>query len=854
MTSTFLDLKSSSSHRRSRSSCFRLPALVALLVFSLLVSAGAWARPLFPHPAARFGVHTLGLTTADLDGDGRPDLIVGNRDFGEVVVMISNGDGTFAPPVVYPSDPAPWSTAVGDFNEDGRTDVAVGEGCGGITVFLGNGDGTLDGGTDYDNDLASTVIATGDFNGDDHEDLITTARTHAWECLPATVLYLGHGDGTFIEVLLLDSGEYDIAVEDFDDDGWDDFVLANGDLYLSNGDGSFDPFGNVGGGNDWVTAGDLNQDDIPDLVGSNITGAVLWVVLGNGDGTFGPVQWYAVGLPYPDGTAGQVAIADLDQDGLPDLVSHAGASYPSPSLSVLYGTGGGQFDDAVAVDWNGPSRTIAIADLDGDGAEDVVSGNWSGGVDWLLGRGDDTLITVEHETVAEDDRGVVASDLDDDGRVDLALFNETTHEVAVLLADGAGSFAPPTRFCVRPGSPPCPTSVTPKALAVAEVTGDSHLDLLVARGGASSAGLTVLEGDGAGSFSYRSTKGLTGGVLLSAIAAGNLDNNATTDAVLVDEGSGNVHILLGNGDGTFGAPPWSPPSAGTAPKDLALGLINDDSFLDIAVANSGSDDVSVFLGNGDGSFVAAPVVAAGSTPTGVIIDDLDGDTVADLVAVHSNPPELRVYLGSGDGTFVPVAPFPAGYLYDEYEVSVAVGDFNNDSKPDLAVATLVHLSVFLGRGDGSFEPEQFFKLWIADARLVVADFNLDHRDDVAGIDAPRGFVSIALNQSGPTALAFGADRITLTWPAVIGALSYDIYRGSLSVLVDADSDGLPDSGYGSCMTALDDDSRDTFFVDADMPSEGGGFFYLMSVIDAGGDQGLGTTSAGLQRLPTLPCP
>ena len=87
------------------------------------------------------------------------------------------------------------------------------------------------------------------------------------------------------------------------------------------------------------------------------------------------------------------------------------------------------------------------------------------------------------------------------------------------------------------------------------------------------------------------------------------------------------------------------------------------------------------------------------------------------------------------------------------------------------------------------------------------------------------------------------------------ALSYDLYRGDLPDLVDGDDDGLPDSGYGACMTALDDDPRDTFFVDTNVPQPAGaGFFYLMSVIDAGGDNGLGTTSAGLQRLPQVPCP
>ena len=102
-------------------------------------------------------------------------------------------------------------------------------------------------------------------------------------------------------------------------------------------------------------------------------------------------------------------------------------------------------------------------------------------------------------------------------------------------------------------------------------------------------------------------------------------------------------------------------------------------------------------------------------------------------------------------------------------------------------------------------------------------------------------------------VAFGEASASMI--SVVGALSYDLYRGDTVDLVDADGDGLPDPGYGSCLSALDDDTRDTYFVDADLPQPAGsGFFYLMSVIDAQGDGGLGTTSAGLARLPQVPCP
>jgi hypothetical protein len=163
-----------------------------------------------------------------------------------------------------------------------------------------------------------------------------------------------------------------------------------------------------------------------------------------------------------------------------------------------------------------------------------------------------------------------------------------------------------------------------------------------------------------------------------------------------------------------------------------------------------------------------------------------------------------------------------------------------------------------GNGDGSFGPVSRF-VWTADHEFVaVGDFNLDARPDLAIANhrpaEPFNFVSIHLNQRGPRSLAFAGDKVTLIWPAVIGAWTYDIYRGARSDLVDGNGDGLPDDGYGVCLTGFDDDARDTFFVDPQVPAAGDGFFYLMSVLDAGGDGGIGTTGSGLPRTPALACP
>jgi hypothetical protein len=819
---------------------------------SLLVSAGAHAKPLFPDPAFPVGPYPYGLAAADFDEDGCLDLVVGLRSSpGAISILMGGCDGTFASRADYPTPhDAPWTIAVGDFNEDGHEDVAAGYlfGSCGIVVFMGNGDGTLDGGTGYDNGLYAQSIATGDFNGDDHVDLITTSPTY-----PGTGVFLGRGDGTLSETVHSSSG-WSVAVDDFNGDGLDDFALPV-EIHLSNGDGTFTDVGNFPAG-DWpfgIAAGDLNDDDIPDLAVVNQDSDDLSVLLGNGDGTFGPEQRYSLAPGDPDFDPYDIAIADLDDDGLQDLAVTNWISYspPEPDLSVLFGTGGGQFTEAVNADMNGGSNpALVVEDFDGDGVKDVARTDWGPEyVDLLLGRGDGTFVTVEPLSLAvEFFEAIAAGDLDGDGRVDLARVHENGNDVSVLVADGAGTFAPPIQVCVVDSLPPCPAGSDASSLTVAEVTGDAHPDLLTTN--RLSNDVSVLEGDGAGGFSFLASVPLLAGAHPESIAAGDLDNDDKMDAVVVGAGSRRVFVLMGNGDGTFAPPPGLPPIARTAPMDVALGLVDGDSLLDIAVANSGSDDVSIFLGQGNGSFAAAPVVVAGLEPSGVAIGDLDGDAVTDLVVANHGSHDLHVFLGAGDGTFVPGVILQSethwSTAWDPF-FTVSIVELNGDTAPDLAANGSGTFSAFLGRGDGTFAPERVFNNH-SYAGVAAADFNFDHRNDIATPSA------CSFNQSGPSAFTFLADHATLVWPAVTGALSYDIYRGDTSVLIDGDDDGLPDSGYGACMTALDDDPRDTFFVDAETPAAGGGFFYLMSVIDAQGDGGIGATSAGLPRTPQVPCP
>jgi hypothetical protein len=826
-----------------------------LVVCVALVSGNAMAQRWFPQPLEWQPTEPMGIAAADLNNDGHVDVVGIGRIDGEVRIHLGNGDGSFTTLDDFFTDDYPFDVAVEDFDGDGNQDLAIAKfgDFAGISVLLGNGDGTFGPETDYapGSFLQLWSVAVGDFNGDGVPDLLGMG-TDGWALL-------GQGNGTFTGFNV--PGNINFAgVADFDGDDRDDYAFPWGNLdtvevRLSNGDGTFSLAVSLSVGDEpqAVTAGDVSGDGIPDLAVANLESNDVSVLLGNGDGTFGPEQRHSLGVPADELLdPWYIVIEDLDADGLQDLVvANWYGEVFDRSLSLLYGTGGGQFSAAVTGDSRrGFAHEIAIADFDEDGAKDVarscMNGSW---VSWIFGDGHGAFVTNHHEEVSEWPGAVAVGDLDGDGRLDLVTVNEDKDEVSALLADGAGTFAPEQRSCVVDAVPPCPPGSDPVALVIGEMTGDAHADLAVAN--STSDTVSILAGDGAGAFAFVSSLSLTAAASPSALAIGDLDHDDEPDLLVIGEGSSRLNVYLGNGDGTFDPAPGLPAVIGTYSSAVALGRLDGDAHLDAVVANAVTDEVTVLLGNGNGTFASAPTVTAGSEPVDVALGDVNGDLILDLAVANDGANTLHVHLGNGDGSFGPptvLQPWESGASASGPS-SVLIADLDGDERADLAASTSV-LAVFPGNGDGTYGATHFY---VGVGHPAAGDFDLDARLDIAGAGA-SATLEIMPNQTGPDAFTFLADHVTLVWPAVTGALSYDIYRGDTADLVDGDDDGLPDSGYGACMTALDGDPRDTFFVDADTPLVGDGFFYLISVIDAQGDGGIGTTSAGLTRLPQVPCP
>ena len=439
--------------------------------------------------------------------------------------------------------------------------------------------------------------------------------------------------------------------------------------------------------------------------------------------------------------------------------------------------------------------------------------------------------------------GLAAGDVNGDGFPDLVIANWDADNVSVLLGDGHGSFT---------AGPQTPVGNGPDFLVAADFNGDSRLDLaLVATFDAE---CRIFLGNGDGTFTLRQS---LAGASIQGLATGDFDNDGRPDLAILDLNfappepptGAFVNLYLGNGDGSVrlrGRSTTLDISNAICAKD-----VNGDGYADLAVGSILSAGVSVLLGTGDGSFGTQTTYATGAA-SGVAAGDVDGDGRIDLVTANHASDDVSVLLGDGSGAFGPETRHGSG----DGPWAIAAVDLFGRGRADVVTADLDGdtVSLLASGGDGSLGPPVEFVAGDQPNDVAVADFDRDGRLDVAVVNYSSDSVSVLLGKNADRPWIVFTAPDTISWLPVAGALEYNVYRGDLADLVDANEDGLPDAGYGVCRTDQDPDPSDTSFVAPEQPSTGEGFFYLVSVLASSGDEGLGVTSACLPREPTPVCP
>jgi hypothetical protein len=478
------------------------------------------------------------VAVADFDGDGRPDLAVANdlTSGPGTVSILHNTGGSFSPPVAVVVGQLPTFVTAADLNLDGRVDLIVG-GYLEVHVLRGVGNGTFQAASTVEAGLAPTAVAAADFNGDGRPDLAVADDGIA--------VITGKGEGTFATAPAYGVGASPpaVVVGDFNRDGTLDLAAPHATgpngrvrILLGTGTGKFRLSRDipVGKGPTAAVAADLNGDSAPDLAVANGSDDTVSVLLNNGGGFFFAPQTFAAGTRPVS-----LAAADFDGDGVPDLAVVNGV-VGTGTIRVLLGHGDGTFGPAQVYTVGKEPTSVATADLNGDGRPDLAVANADSGsfqkstVSVLLNQGGGTFGAAVGYAVGLDPQAVVAGDFNGDGRPDLAVANkdlEGPGPISVLLGKGDGTFQPALSWDSGGG---------PVALAVADFDRDGRLDLAVANGGRSVA--SVMRGNGDGTFD--SPKSHVGGLSTVGLVAGDFTGDGFPDLAVANEQSGTVSVLV----------------------------------------------------------------------------------------------------------------------------------------------------------------------------------------------------------------------------------------------------------------------------------------------------------------------
>ena len=590
---------------------------------------------------------------------------------------------------------APQAVALGDFNRDGKNDVVVvNKGTGNIGILLGNGDGTYAPAVTYTVGTNPYAVAVGDFNNDTIPDIIVANSSTS-----NVSLLLGKGDGTF-------------------------GAATNTAL------GSTGPQG--------IVVGDFNHDGNLDAATANNTGNKVTVLLGNGAGAFATPVQYAAGT-----TLNSIVAADFNRDGYLDLAVTNNLS--SGTVTILMNSGSGTFGTPSSFSVGVNPYAVEAGDFNGDTIPDLAVVNFqSSTVSLLIGTGAGSFKTAIPTAVGLNPTGVAVADFNADGKLDIATSSLTHNAVAVAFGNGDGTFGSYSNYV---------TGAAPTALAAGNINADNHADIVVAD--RSSNAVSVLLNEGNGILHTNSTY-TTMGTTPYSVATADLNRDGYLDLVTANYGGNNLTVSLGGPNGTFLTATTVSLGNNTKAHNVIAAYLNGDSIPDLAVTNSGNSNISVLIGNGDGTFKTPNNYTVGSTPYGLAAGDFNLDGKNDLVVTNYGSKSVSILLGNGDGTYQTATSFTTSIGTDPSAVVVA--DFNNDGNPDFAVtnygtnAATSSVSVLLGTGSGTFTATTPATLTVGTNpnAIVAADFNGDGNPDIAVTNYTTSNVSVLLGVGNGT--------------------------------------------------------------------------------------------------------
>jgi hypothetical protein len=447
---------------------------------------------------------------------------------------------------------------------------------------------------------------------------------------------------------------------------------------------------------------------------------------------------------------------------------------------------------------------------------------------------------------------VAVGDFNGDGKLDLVTANYGHYgvsDVSVLLGNGDGTFQPARNFAT--GTLPVVPSV-----AVGDFNGDGKLDIVATNGSS----VSVLLGNGDGTFQPAQTYGLPdeGGLVQTplSLAVGDLNGDGKLDLVVTGTtqylgygsappGANYVNVLLGNGDGTFTDASTVQVPGGALPEAVALGDFKGDGKLDVVTA--ATNGVDVLLNNGNGTLAPPTAFATDGTPGSVAVGDFNGDGKLDLVTGNYTTgvgASISELLGNGDGTFQPSRKLASGDDLAE------AADFNHDGKLDILTMPASNpngiVSVLLGNGDGAFQSPLNYAAGPSPYAVAVGDFNGDGFPDLAVANNPgsggASTVSVLLNAadwSAPQASSFAISG----FPSPVTAGS----AGNFTVTVKY-ADGSVDAHYTGTVHFTSSDLQAALPADYTFTAADAGVHTFSAALKTAGAQSITVTDTATASL------
>ena len=761
------------------------------------------------------GVWPSSVYASDIDGDGDGDILVANNGSNTVSVLKNNGDGTFATKVDRATGSNPSSVYAADIDGDGDNDIMIANNVSnGVTIWKNNGTGAFPIRLDYYTGVSPRSVYASDIDGDGDNDMM-----FANEGSDNVSVLKNNGDGTFATNVDYSAGDGPVSVyaSDMDGDGDGDILVANWNsdnvsVLKNNGNGTFATKVDYSSGDAPFSAyaSDIDGDGASDIIVANLFSYTISVLKnittsytitatsgGTGNGTINPAGEVSV-FYGADKTFSITPNADSHIDSvIVDGVRVASTSYlftfvtSNHTIRAVFAINGKVTaisptqhalnvapSSNIQVTLNVPMSTSSFNDTTSFIVSGSVSGRHTGNFSFSGGNTVATfdpttdfkngeMVTVDvtrnikdgtnygmqsfvsQFTVssvvssgtfstkvdysAEDGpSSVCVSDLDGDGDGDIITANRNSDNISVLKNNGNGTFATKVNYTIYGH---------PYSVHVSDIDGDGDGDVITVTYGSWLGDLVyVLRNNGDGTLGYNDFFIATG-MTPHSVYASDIDWDGYADIVTANFGSNTVSVFQNNGNGTYGS--RVDYATGSLPNSVYVSDLDGDGDGDMMVANVQSSTVSVLKNNGDRTFATKVDYATGNGPYSVYARDIDGDGDGDIITANAGPNTVSVLKNNGDGTFATKVDYTTGSI----PLSVYASDIDGDGDGDILTANYDANTVSLlkNNGDGTFATKMDYTTGGFPTSVIASDMDGDGDGDILTANENSDNVSVLKN-------------------------------------------------------------------------------------------------------------